>query len=97
MKISKNLKEVLNCLGTEYSAKTIDGEVCAYRKINERYDIEISGCNYKRKPFYVYVWDIGRGEGIAARLVEQSGPIRGLEQLKNKVDYLTKAYAHHRE
>lgn len=92
MKLSKNLKEVLNYLGSEYSAKTIDGEVCAYRKLNDRYDVEISGCNYKRKPFYVYVWDISRGEGIAARLVKQYGPVRDLGQLKDTLDYLADVY-----
>jgi hypothetical protein len=55
---SKNQQELLKFLGSEYSMKEIDLELCIYRKINSRYDIEISGTHRKNHPISVYVWDI---------------------------------------
>lgn len=91
MAISKNLKEVLKYLGEPYTVKRIDLEDCIYRRINDRFDIEVSGCNKKRSPFYVYVWDISNGTGLGAKIVEQSGPIRDLPKLKSTLEsYVTK-------
>lgn len=50
---SKNQKELLQLLGSKYSIKTIDGEECIYRKINDTYDIEISGTRLKTRPMHV--------------------------------------------
>ena len=50
---SKNQQELLKFLGPEYSMKEIDEELCVYRKINARYDIEISGTHRKNHPVSV--------------------------------------------
>ena len=48
---SKNQQELLKFLGPEYSMKEIDLELCIYRKINSRYDIEISGTHRKKSSY----------------------------------------------
>jgi hypothetical protein len=53
--VNKNLREVLTSVGKEYTVKTIDFEECVYRDLGD-FDIEVSGCNYKRSEFGVYVW-----------------------------------------
>lgn len=91
-KPTKNQKELLNLLGPEYSIKVIDLEPCIYRKINENYDIEISGTLKKSQSIYVYVWDISRGIGNAACIVETVDNIKSHLHLKNIVEDLTKKY-----
>ncbi|ARF70684.1 hypothetical protein B7C51_24740 (plasmid) [Paenibacillus larvae subsp. pulvifaciens] len=92
MAISKNLKAVLEHLGNQYTVKTIDLEECAYRKLNDRYDIEISGCRKKNGPYHVYVWDITRGTSVAAQIVEQFSDIKGLPQLKATLKHIETKY-----
>jgi len=89
---SKNQRELLNFLGAEYSIKEIDFEPCLYRKINARYDIEISGTLRKRHPISVYVWDIIKGEDISAVIVEKYHNISDWTSLKALLDELTKKY-----
>lgn len=89
---SKNLKEVLDFLGDPYRAQNIDGVPAVYRKLNNHYDIEIDGCQYKTTPYRVYVWDIRDGMDIRARLVEQSGPIDDLQELKRVLDGYVQKY-----
>ncbi len=86
MRVSNNLKEVLNYLGEDYSPKEIDREICAYRKLNNYYDIEISGCNRKTDPFNVYIWDITNGTGNSAKIVRRSGDIKTKLDLKDWLD-----------
>lgn len=90
---SKNLREVLAYLGPDYTVKVIDLEDCAYRKINDKYDIEISGCNRKSRPFHVYVWDTTKGTGPGAQIVDKSGPIKELAALKEKLDEYVERYS----
>lgn len=85
MNVGENLKHVLELLGKDYSAKQIDGEMCAYRKYNEQYDVEISGCNRKNRPFYVYVWDISNGIGVGAKCVDKSGALNTEDELVDKL------------
>lgn len=80
---SKNQQELLKFLGSEYSMKEIDLELCIYRKINSRYDIEISGTHRKNHPISVYVWDISNGDGISATMVEKHFDISNWTDLKN--------------
>ena len=47
---SKNQQELLKFLGPKYTIKEIDMEPCFYRKINHKYDIEISGTFRKNRP-----------------------------------------------
>jgi hypothetical protein len=92
--VTKKLKAVVAELGPEYSIKTIDAEWVGYRKINDRFDIEISGLNNRRKSFKcaVYVWDISNGVGVGARSVEHIPKITSLESLKQTLDSLVVKY-----
>ncbi|MCL6615786.1 MAG: hypothetical protein K6T39_01430 [Anoxybacillus ayderensis] len=89
---NKSLKEVLDFLGDSYSVQKIDGMPTVYRKLNDYYDIEIDGCQYKNTPYRVYVWDIRDGMDIKARLIEQSGPIDDLHELKRVLDDYVRKY-----
>lgn len=89
---SKNQQELLKFLGSEYSIKEIDGELCVYRKINACYDIELSGTARKNYPISVFVWDISKGEGVTAVIVEKHFDISGWDSLKGLLDDLTKKY-----
>lgn len=89
---SKNQKELLEFLGPEYSLKEIDRELCVYRKINNHYDIEISGTTRKRRPIAVFVWDISIGEGIYAHTVEQHFDITDWNELKSLLEKLVAKY-----
>ncbi|WP_187377779.1 hypothetical protein [Paenibacillus senegalimassiliensis] len=93
MATSKNLRAVLEYLGEPYTVKVIDLEDCAYRRLNDKYDIEISGCNRKTKPFHVYVWNIQNGDGIGAQIIERSGAIKGLPALKTVLDEYVQKYS----
>ena len=91
--MTRNQKELLKLLGSEYSMKEIDMENCIYRKINDNYDIEISNTYRKNKPIDVYVWDISKGMTSNARIVESVCNIKSNLQLKNVVDDLAQKYS----
>jgi len=90
--LTKNQKELLDFLGPEYTTKTIDLEICLYRKINDHYDIEISGSARKSHPLSVFVWDISRGQGVAAEIVDRYFDISSREALKKLLDEITRKY-----
>lgn len=54
------LEKVLAQLGNGYSMKVIDLERVIYYKINENYDLEISGLDNKKRKLEatIYVWQI---------------------------------------
>lgn len=89
---SKNQKELLEFLGPEYSVKEIDYELCIYRKLNDHYDIEISGTARKNHAFSVFVWDISSGEGVSASIAEKHFDIPDKLTLKNLLDDLAHKY-----
>lgn len=89
---SKNQQDLLKFLGSEYTTKDIDGEICIYRKINDHYDIELSGTARKNHPISVFVWDISKGEGNSAIIVEKHFDISGRDHLKLLLEDLTKKY-----
>lgn len=90
----KRLKDTLIYLNSDYSIKTIDGEPCLYRKISNKYDIEVSGLNSSSKTFLVdiYVWDISKGIGVMASIVENISGIKSKEELKSILDSLFVKY-----
>ena len=92
--MSKKLNDTLSFLNSDYSIKTIDTEPCIYRKISDKYDIEVSGLNNPSKVFSVdvYVWDISRGDGIAATTVENIHGIKSKDELKSVLDSLFVKY-----
>ena len=74
---TKQFRHTLSQLGPEYTSKIIDGELCGYLKMNEKYDIEISGMNnnrIKRPNFNIYVWDCSPGY----RIIEQHHNIKSI-------------------
>lgn len=89
---SKNQQELLKFLGPKYTIKEIDMEPCFYRKINHKYDIEISGTFRKNRPINVYVWDISNGEGIDAVIVEKFFDISGWGELKALLENIIEKY-----
>lgn len=90
--ITKNQQALLEYLGPEYSTKTIDMELCIYRKINARYDIEISGTARQNHPISVFVWDISHGDGVAAQIVERWFDIKNMSNLKQLLNNLVEKY-----
>lgn len=81
--ITANQNRLLAMLGPDYSVKEIDLEDCIYRKLNSKYDIELSGTARKGRPISIYVWDISNGDGISAQIVEK------IHQIKYDVELLT--------
>lgn len=90
--VTKSQRELLEFLGPEYSTREIDCEIVLYRKINSRYDVEISGAARKRHPVSVYVWDVSRGTGVAAEIIEKFFDISNRIALKVILDDITKKY-----
>ena len=92
--MSKKLNDTLMYLNSDYSIKTIDTEPCIYRKISDRYDIEVSGLDNSSKRFSadVYVWDISNGDGIGATTVENIHGIKSADELKAVLDSLFVKY-----
>ena len=89
---TKNQAELLKLLGSKYTAKVIDLELCLYRKLNDTYDFEISGTSRKGRNMTVYVWDISNGTGHGARQVESVSGIKAAGQLKQALDELAAKY-----
>ena len=90
---TKNQQELLDYLGPQYFLRNIDGEPCICRNINTRYDLEISGTAKKKHSLDVYVWDISRGTGTAATIVEQITDISDKEMLKQTLIKLIEKYS----
>lgn len=89
MKITKEMQRVLDYLGKDYRPQMIDLEMCVYKKINDEYDIEITGCNDGRKrKMRIHVWQTKPNMYI----VEQTDYIRTYQNLKNVLDKLTIKY-----
>ncbi|AYO30222.1 hypothetical protein D2962_05960 [Biomaibacter acetigenes] len=61
---TKKLKEICSKLGPDYSIKVIDAEQVIYRKINDNYELEVSGLNNSRKKMkaVIYLWQLKPGK-----------------------------------
>ena len=92
MNPTKYQKELLTYLGPAYKLQIIDFENCIYRKINDRYDIEISGTYTASHPIMICVWDISKGFNSSSRIIETIQDIRTKEDLKNTLDALIQKY-----
>lgn len=88
---TKRQKDLLNELGPEYTIKVIDKVECIYRKIGDKYDLEIAGTQGHSKKLDVYIWDISSGLGHGARIVERVLGIKA-EGLKIVLDELVAKY-----
>lgn len=91
-KLTKNQTALLKFLGSSYTSKIIDLELCLYRKLNDTYDFEISGTARKGRTMTVYTWDISNGTGYSAKIVESVNGIKSVEQLKQTLDELVTKY-----
>lgn len=74
IKPTKTFQETLKYLGKDFSSKVIDGELCGYYKINDYYDIEISGMNNNRVKISI--------------LQSMSGTLKTACTLKNKKPFI---------
>lgn len=91
IKSTDTFNKTLNSIGPEYSSKVIDGELCGYRKLNDYYDIEISGMNnnrIKNQNFNVYVWSIKPSYEIVEKFFE----IKSTEELKKILSQIQEKY-----
>lgn len=80
--MNKNIQEVLNELGSGYESKVIDYEECVYRDLGD-YEIEISGCAYKRQPFHIYVWSKS-----PVQIVYRKPDIKTIPKLVRELDHV---------
>ncbi len=88
---TKKLKDICSQLGPNYSITVIDLEQVIYRKINDMYDIEISGLNNNRKTFNsnVYVWRLVPSK----RIEETIQNLKSIEQLKDALNTICQKYS----
>jgi len=87
----KKIKDICNQLGSDYSIQVIDLENCIYRKLNDKFDIEISGLDNRRKSFNcnVYLWSLKPGKSIEATYSD----ISSFEQLLELLQSLEMLYS----
>lgn len=91
IKSTDTFNKTLHSIGPEYSSKVIDGELCGYRKLNDYYDIEISGMNnnrIKNQNFNVYVWSIKPSYEIVEKFFE----IKSVQELKKILSQIQGKY-----
>lgn len=84
---TSNQKRLLSLLGSEYSWKVIDLELCLYRRINSTYDIEISGTSSKGSKICVFVWR------DSVEIVERIFDIKTEYELITLLNRLVKKYS----
>lgn len=78
---SKKIKRILadlNELEPVYSIEVIDSENVIYHKINDKYDIEVSGLDNQKRGYYciIYVWEHDPLRTVET--IERDGSISGL-------------------
>ena len=82
---TKYQKHLLELLGPEYSLKDIDGAPSVCRKLNSRFEIEISG-TIRGAKLCVFVWDISRGTGAGAHMLDRTLGITDEATLRHVLD-----------
>lgn len=87
---TKKLKTICAELGPDYSIIPIDLEQVIYRKINNNYDLEISGLNNNKQSFdaTIYLWQLKPTESI----IETISDITNIESLKTSLANLVEKY-----
>lgn len=88
----KTQKQLLEYLGPEYEPKTIDGEPCLYRKLNESYEIEISRSESLLHTYGVYIWHLLHGAHCPAEMVAMKNDIFSRSSLKKHLDVMVRHY-----
>lgn len=85
---TKTLKDRVKFMGKGYEVKTIDGENCIYRKLQNGVNFEVSGADNNREKtlsMSVYTW-------FSGSIIEEVHGVKTLDMLKTSMDYLTHKY-----
>ncbi len=87
---TKKLKEICSKLDSNYSMQVLDGEQVIYRKINDSYDLEVSGLNNNRKVMNatIYLWQLKPKQ----KVIETVNNITTFESLETSLTYLVEKY-----
>lgn len=87
---TKKLKEICLSLGSDYCIKIFDGEQVIYRKINNSYDLEVSGLNNNQKTIdaTIYLWQLKPSQQV----IETIKNITTFESLKSSLESLVEKY-----
>lgn len=96
-KINRALREALLYLGSNYTTKIIDMELCLYRNLGNNFDIEVSGLRSEaqrgRICNFICVWNYpGTGTVEYIRGDDNSGRLRNLTDLKHELNKLVAKY-----
>lgn len=88
--MTDNQKKLLDFLGSDYSLLPIDGEPCIYRRLNDKFDIEVSGTKRANQPLTIFLWDISQRN---PRIIETRNHVENDKQLlKTILDELSSKY-----
>lgn len=82
------IEQVCQYLGAPYSVSAIDTEEVIYRKLNDDFEIEVSGVHAKKQTYSIYVWQIRPHR----ELVGIYHNICGREALKDALGYCSVKY-----
>ena len=87
----KKLKEICTRLGPEYSIKMVDLEQVIYRRINDNFDLEVSGLNNAKKSFdaTIFIWSLHP----SVQIKEQVSGIKSFDELAAKLTAISQEYA----
>lgn len=92
--MTKKFNYYKDLLSPDFYPKTIDGEICLYRKL-DKYDIEISGLNDRRSKLdiSIYVWDITKGLTLNAKCVFSKSMITSEKELIDTLNQIVNQYS----
>ena len=90
--MTKNQKELLEFLGPGYELKTIDDEVCIYKRLTPCYDIEISGTARRNAKINVYVWKLYPNSEQPIEIAKKHFDIATGQELKAVLAEITEKY-----
>ena len=87
--MSNKIIKICKALGNNYSIKKIDNENVIYRKLNENYDIEISGIDNSSSHLriVVFVWDLK-----TKKVINSYSEIDSLERLQSVLHRIENTY-----
>jgi hypothetical protein len=86
--MSKKLKETLQFLGSDYSARVIDGVESIYRKISDDYEIKVTGLKLPGEyRAGIYIWTVKSAKVLERHIVFSK------EELKTTLDKMIVKYS----
>lgn len=84
---TKNQRELLAFIGSDYSMKKVDDELCVHRKFNKRFYVEITGTRKNFDEMTVWLFEKGNDIYGGERLVERVRGIKDLGEMKSVLDW----------